>query len=190
MQRKTILNKVTDYKSFVFKKVWMNHDGQANSWIGIEIEPRQNSRAVCSICHQPCPIDDTAKEPRWFEFVPPWNVAIWFAYRMQRVTCPEHGVVVEGVPWCGGKCTQTFEMRPFLANWVRRLSMTEVAECFKTSDGKVFRAMPWIVEWGIETKGLERCHGNRNGRSSISKRTSILDIGLPMKWSYSPIDRY
>jgi hypothetical protein len=60
-----------------------------------------------SLCHKHCLIDDTAQEPRWFEFVPLWNIAVWFAYRMRRVTCPEHGVVVEGVPWCDGKCTQT-----------------------------------------------------------------------------------
>ena len=65
---------------------------------------------------------------------------------MRRVTCPDHGVVTEEVPWSEGKQTQTVEMRQFLANWARRLSWSETATCFGTSPGKVFRAVKWIVE--------------------------------------------
>jgi transposase len=74
---------------------------------------------------------------------------------MRRVTCPEHEVIVEGVPWGDGKCTQTIEHRQFLANWARRLSWSEVADGFKTTFGKVFRAVKWIVEYGLEHRNLE-----------------------------------
>ena len=56
---------------------------------------------------------------------------------MRRVTCPDHGVIVEGVPCGDGKCAQTIEHRQFLVNGTRRLSGAEVAECFGTTFGKV-----------------------------------------------------
>ncbi len=34
-----------------------------------------------------------------FEFVPLWNISIYFAYAMGRVNCKRCGVKVEKVPW-------------------------------------------------------------------------------------------
>jgi transposase len=35
------------------------------------------------------------------------------------------------------------------------MSWSEVADCFKTTFGKVFRAVKWIVEWGLEHRNLD-----------------------------------
>jgi transposase len=155
MLLKTILNFVTNYKSFRFGKVSFESKDTSDQRIVAEIHPRKNSRAVCSKCGQPCPTYDTAPTFRRFEFPPLWNIPVYFLYKMRRVTCSEHGVIVEGVPWGDGKHTQTIEQRQFLANWARRLSWSEVAECFNTTFGKVFRAVKWIVEWGLEHRSLE-----------------------------------
>jgi len=154
MQLKTILNSVTDYKSFVFTKIWQADENSDSRWIGAEIVPRKNSPGVCPACGRRCPTYETAELPRWFEFVPLWNIPVWFAYRMRRVTCSEHGVVTEQVPWCEGKHTQTVEHRQFLANWSKRLSWKETAECFGTTHGKVQRAVAWIVDWGLKNRDL------------------------------------
>ena len=154
MLLKTILNFVTNYKSFRFGKVSFEQKGSDAPYIVAEIHSRRNSKALCSQCGQPCPTYDTFRTPRWFEFVPLWNIPVWFVYCMRRVTCPEHGIIIEQVPWCDGKHTQTVEMRQFLANWARRLSWKETAECFGTSVGKVFRAVKWIVEWGLKHRDL------------------------------------
>jgi transposase len=155
MLLKTLLHFVTDYKSFRFGKVSFEQKGMPNQHIVAVIHPRKNSRAVCSECGKPCPIYDTARSPRRFEFVPLWNIAVYFLYTMRRVSCPEHGVIVEGVPWAEGKHTQTIEQRQFLANWAKRLSWSEVAECFNTTFGKVFRAVKWIVGWGLKHRSLD-----------------------------------
>ena len=63
-------------------------------------------------------------------------------------------MVTEKVPWGDGKNTQTVELRQFLANWAWRLSWKETAECFGTTFGKVFRAVTWIVEWGLKHRDL------------------------------------
>jgi hypothetical protein len=104
MQVKTLLNFVTDYKSFVFTKVWkVDSDCQNDvpSYFAVEVASRKNSQGVCPECGRKYPTYDTADEPRWFEFVPLWKIPVWFAYRMRRVTCPVHGVVTEQVPWGG-----------------------------------------------------------------------------------------
>lgn len=155
MHIKTILNHVTNYKGFVFGKIWLEQEDALNPWIGVEILPRKNSRGICPECGKSCPTYDTSKEYRWFEFVWLWNIAVWFAYRKRRVSCPDHGIVTESVPWAEGKHTQTIEQRQFLANWARRLSYTEVANCFGTTYGKVFRSVEWIVEWGLKNRSLE-----------------------------------
>ena len=158
MLLKTLLNFVTDYKSYVFTNIYMENVTQENGTtakrIVAEIEPRKNSKGVCPKCGQKCPTYDTAWEPRWFEFVPIWNIPVWFVYRMRRVSCPAHGVITEKVPWDDGKNTQTIEHRQFLANWARRLSWTETAECFDTTIGKVHRAVQWIVDWGLKHRDL------------------------------------
>ena len=119
------------------------------------IHPRKNSKAICSVCGKPCPTYDTAQTHRRFEFVPLWNIPVYFDYKMRRVSCPERGVIVEAVPWGDGKCTQTIEQRQFLANWARRLSWSEVADCFHTTFGKVYRAVKWVVEYGLEHRNLD-----------------------------------
>jgi len=150
----TVLNFVTDYKSFVFSNVYFDpHDGDSKCLV-VEIVPRKNSQGICPECKRRCPTYDTAATPRLFEFVPLWNIAFYFSYHMRRVSCPEHGVITEEVPWCDGKHTQTVEYRQFLANWARRLSWSETAECFGTTIGKVFRSVKWIVDWGLKHRDL------------------------------------
>jgi len=50
MQLKTILNRVTDYKSFVFGKItWVD---EKQTMLEVELEPRKNGRPICSGCGQ------------------------------------------------------------------------------------------------------------------------------------------
>lgn len=155
MQLKTILNSVTNYKSFRFGKISFEKKGEPDQHIGVEIHPRKNGKAICSECGRKCPTYDTAREPRRFGFVSLWAIPVYFLYKMRRVTCPKHGVIVEEVPWGDGKCTQTVEQRQFLFNWARRLSWSETAECSNTTFGKVFRAVKWIVDWGLKHRSLD-----------------------------------
>jgi transposase len=42
----------------------------------------------------------------------------------------------------------------FLAHWSKKLSWKDVATSFRTSWGKVFRAVSYIVDWGLEHRDL------------------------------------
>jgi len=95
VQLKTILNSVEPHKSFVYKKVqWA--DPETKTEIEVRIEPRANSHAICSGCGQRASGYDRLAERR-FEFVPSWQIAVYFVYTMRRVDCSRCGVKVERV---------------------------------------------------------------------------------------------
>ncbi len=152
MQLKSILNRVERYKSFVYGKVQWVEDA-ARPTIEVRIEPRANGRAICSGCGRPGPGYDRLPERR-FEFVPLWQIAVFFVYAMRRVDCPRCGVTVERVPWAEGKHTMTTTFRWFLARWAKRLSWQEVAGIFQVSWEDVFRSVKYAVSWGLAHRDL------------------------------------
>ena len=91
---------------------------------------------------------------RQFEFVPLWQIAVYFVYALRRVDCPRCGVKVEKVPWCDGKNQLTTTYRWFLAGWSRRLSWKEVAVTFGTTWQNVFRSVKDAVSWGLAHRDL------------------------------------
>jgi len=153
MQLKTILNHVEHYKSFVYGKIrWA--DAETKTAIEIPIEPRANSHAICSGCDGRAPGYDRLPSRR-FEFVPLWQIAVYFVYAMRRVDCSKCGVKVEKVPWCDGKNQLTTTYRWFLAGWAKRLCWKEVAEAFGTTWQNVFRSVKHAVFWGLAHRSLE-----------------------------------
>lgn len=154
MQLKTILNRVTHYKSFVFGKVCWRETDELLA-LEIEMQPRANGRPICSGCGKARPGYDRSSEPRRFEFVPLWGIVVYFVYCMRRVDCPQCGVKVERVPWADGKDSLTTEYRWFLAGWAKRMSWKEVAEAFHVSWDKVYDAVKQAVSWGLAHRNLE-----------------------------------
>lgn len=154
MQLKTILNRVTDYKSFVVEKVNWAEDSEPLA-LEVTIRPRANGRLICSGCGEVRPGYDRAETPRRFEFVPLWGLAVVFVYAMRRVDCPDCGVKVERVPWADGKSPMTIEYKWFLARWARRMSWKEVSEAFRVSWDRVYDAVKQAVSWGLEHRDLD-----------------------------------
>lgn len=154
MHLKTILNRVTDYKSFVFGKITWLEDSVAPA-VEVEIVPRRNGRRICSGCGEIRPGYDTLPDSRRFEFVPLWGITVYFVYQMRRVHCPDCGVKVEQVPWAEGKSSLTTEYKWFLARWAQRMSWTDVATAFRVSWEHVYEAVKQAVSWGLERRDLE-----------------------------------
>ena len=111
----------------------------------------------CSRCLKPASGYDQLAPRRWL-FVPLWGIATWFLYAPRRVDCPEHGVLVEHIPWSQGKRPVTLAMMGFLSRWARRLSWRETARAFTTSWECVYRSVEWFVRWGLEHRELEGVH--------------------------------
>ena len=153
MRIRTVLNRCYKFKSFVYKtERWEEKGGKP--CVIVDIEPRTNSKAVCSRCHRPGSVYDHQPQPRHFEFVPLWGIAVYFCYLMRRVNCRRCGVTVECVPWCDGKIQITKAYQLFLAQWARRLSWKEVADVFHTSWDSVFRSVCTVVEFGLKHRNL------------------------------------
>lgn len=145
MQLKTILNQVEKQKGFVYRSIRWNESRTA---LLVRLTAHGRSRPVCGDCGRKGPQYDTQAERR-FEFVPLWAIPVFFVYAMRRVNCRRCGVKVERVPWSDGKHRTTFSYRLFLSRWAKRLSWKETATVFGTSWDTVFRAVRWVVRWGI-----------------------------------------
>jgi transposase len=158
MRLKTIINKLEKYSSFVFKDArFCKHYDEwtfGDDVIVVGVEPRANSKPVCSGCGRLGQCYDHL-ELRLFEYVPIWIFKVFFAYKMRRVDCKTCGVTVEMVPWANGKEQITCTYKWFLAQWAKRLAWDEVATIFKTSWKTVFRSVETAVAWGLEHRNLD-----------------------------------
>jgi transposase len=157
LQVKTILNWVQPHAGFVFHEIRFCVREDEPERIEIRIRAHAGRARRCSQCGQPAPGYDQLEERAW-QHVPLWGIEVWFHYAPRRVECPEHGVVVEDLPWNEGKRRLTTAMMGFLAHWARRLSWRETAQVFQTSWEAVYRSVEWFVAWGLahrELKGVE-----------------------------------
>jgi len=152
MQLKSILNYVERHKSFVYQEPHWTEEGGRRA-IEIPIEPRTNSRPICSSCGGKGPGYDRLPVRR-FTYVPLWGIAVYLVYAMRRVDCPRCGVTVEAVPWANGKCHMTTSYQWFLARWAGRLSWQGVADAFCTTWENVFHAVKMAVSWGLSRRDL------------------------------------
>lgn len=101
MQLKTILNRVQQFKSFVYAKArWV--DSAKEPELEVEVVERANGRPRCSGCGCPRPGYDRLPARR-FEFVPLWGIKVFLLYAPRRVDCPGCGVRVELMPWASGR---------------------------------------------------------------------------------------
>ena len=149
---KTVLNRIEKFKSYVYGEVTIDERGGMISVV-IDIRARKNSMAVCSLCGERRAGYDRL-ESRLYAYVPLWGIQVFFRYSPRRVACPKDGVVVESVPWASGKCHLTSTYKVFLARWAKRLSWKETAEIFKSSWDSVFRAVKYVVEYGLVHRNL------------------------------------
>ena len=158
LQVKTILNALQPFPGFVYDDIRLERqrDGRPRQ-IAITVVAHGSRPAKCSRCQQVAPGYDRLPERSW-RFVPLWGIVTWLVYAARRVNCPEHGVVVEQVPWSDGKRPVTIAMMVFLSRWARRLSWRETAQVFGTSWECVYRSVAWFVEWGLAHRRLENVH--------------------------------
>jgi transposase len=158
LQVKTILNALQPFPGFVYDDIRLERqrDGRPRQ-IAITVVAHGSRPAKCSRCQQVAPGYDRLPERSWL-FVPLWGIVTWLVYAARRVNCPEHGVVVEHVPWSDGKRPVSLAMMGFLSRWARRLSWRETAQVFGTSWECVYRSVEWFVAWGLAHRKLEHVH--------------------------------
>jgi len=150
---KTLLNKVERFKSFIYGDCQLSAIDGFDALI-IDIKPRRNSKPECPECGKRGKTYDT-RPARLFEYVPIWAFKVFFRYAPRRVLCTTCGVRVESMPWGYGKEQMTISYQVYLARWARRLSWKETADIFKTSWDSVFRAVQFVVDYGLRNRSLD-----------------------------------
>ncbi len=150
---KTLLNRVEKLKSFLyFKDTFEVVRGMEA--IVVWVTARSNARPICSICGRRARVYDEL-QTRDYEYIPLWGFKVFFRYTPRRVQCRWDGVRVERVPWAEGKDHQTFALKVFLAKWARRISWKEVADIFQISWDSVYRAVEYVVDFGLAHRNLD-----------------------------------
>ena len=146
-----LLNACHHFPGFVYERARLT---ESTKTIEIEVRPRRGSKACCSGCSRPAAGYDQLAQRR-FEFIPIWGFAVVLRYSMRRVQCRACGVKVEEVPWAQGKHTLCKAYMLFLADWARKLSWKQTAQSFHTSWEKVYDAVEYVVQWGLQHRRVE-----------------------------------
>lgn len=150
---KTLLNHAQPIPGFVYEQAEFLND-RKDGRIDVVIRAHAQIRPKCSECQRTCPGYDRLPARCWSQ-VSTWTILCFYHYAPRRVDCPEHGIVVEQMPWNEGKHRMTIGMMAFLAMWARRMSWLETARAFKVSWESVFRSVEWTVRWGLKHRVLE-----------------------------------
>ncbi|MBV9012615.1 MAG: transposase family protein [Pseudonocardiales bacterium] len=75
------------------------------------VRVKAGAASRCSRCHRRCPGYDSSAKPRRWRGLDLGSTRVYLQASTHRVSCPEHGVVVEAVPWAraGSRFTHAFE---------------------------------------------------------------------------------
>jgi transposase len=150
---KTLLNHCYRFKRFVYGTCRFEGNGDIIRII-VPIVPRKNSKPQCSGCGLFGTTYDHL-QPRLFEFIPIWGIPVLFEYSMRRLSCATCNITVESVPWATGKHQKTLPYMGFLASWAEDLPWKRVGERFHTSWHTVYRAVQWVVDYGLAHRKLD-----------------------------------
>ena len=154
MHLETLLNACHKFTGFVYAKARWKVLNNGERIIAVQIRPRKKSKARCVLCQQPAPGYDRLK-PRKFWFIPLWGFRVMFVYVRRRVTCAEHGIQVEWLPWAEGKSPLVNAFKIYLAQWVKHLPVQTVATLFHVTWQNVFAAVKYVVDYGLQHRCLD-----------------------------------
>jgi transposase len=95
----------------VIESVDLEPSGRGGEVLVAQVRPKAGVASRCSRCGRRCPGYDTSGKPRRWRGLDLGTTQVFLQATTQRVSCPEHGVVVAAVPWArpGSRFTTAFE---------------------------------------------------------------------------------
>lgn len=130
----------------------------------VRVVPIRRGGPRCGRCGRACPSYDAPRAPRRWRALDLGTTRAFIEAAVGRVSCPEHGVVVERVPWAthGSRFTLAFEEQ---TAWL-------AVECSKTAVSTLMR-----IAWRTVGRVLERVAGRllRPGRQLAGLRRLGID---------------
>ena len=108
------------------------------------VRPRRSERERCSVCHRRCARYDHGSGRRQWRALDLGTVQAFIEAEMPRVTCVEHGVVVQDVPWArpGSRFTLDFEDQcAWLAVHTNQTAVSQLLRVAWKTVGRIVRSV-------------------------------------------------
>jgi transposase len=112
----------------------------------VQVHPRQR-KLRCGVCGRPCPGYDT-KPARLWRHLALGETIFWLHYAPRRVSCREHGVRIERVPWAAHDSSFTRAFEEAVAWQAQRLDKSSICRML----GINWRTVGTIIERVVEER--------------------------------------
>ena len=94
----------------------------------IGVRPWKRHGLRCPVCGRRCECYDRSPNPRSWRAMDLARSMCFLEYRTRRVVCPDHGVLVESVPWARHKARFTRDFEDWVACLAVRCTASAVTE--------------------------------------------------------------
>jgi transposase len=126
---------------------------QLKIWLDFNV----GSQFACPECGEFCPVHDTVeKKWRHMDF---WQHRTELIARVPRTVCPEHGVLLTGVPWAREGSGFTLMMEAVVVLLCQQMSVSAVAKHLGEHDTRIWRILSHYVKEaheGADWSGVRR----------------------------------
>lgn len=119
----------------------------------VDVKPRWR-KGRCGLCGRPSPGYDTQKS-RYWRHLAMGRTVFWLCYAPRRVTCREHGEVVEQVPWAAHDAHFTRDFDEMTAWLAQRMDKSAVHRLMGINWRTVGTIVRRVVEERLNRRRLE-----------------------------------
>lgn len=144
----TLLKNILGVKGVIVKDVNLSEDARGVKKLTIRMRPNKRESDRCPICGRHCSVYDRSGIQRSWRALDFAGILVYITAYTQRISCPDHGVLVAAVPWAfhDSGFTKSFDLT---ATWMaENLSRSAVAEYlridWKTVGRCITRARKYI----------------------------------------------
>ena len=152
MLLQTLINDCHRFRGFKYTEVKLKREEKK---LEIRMEAKKQSKGRCHVCGKKSSTYDHQGE-RWYKFIPIWGYQVSLRYRPRRVSCKDHGVKIEEIPWGIGKRPIAKALAIMVSDWAKVLPWKEVGNRFRLSWDCIFESVKYVVKYGLEQRNLDR----------------------------------
>ena len=127
--------------------------------IFVEVRPYRSKMHRCPRCNRKCTVYDHARTPRRWRALDLGAMRCFLEFRMERVSCPDHGVIACMVPWARHGSWFTKEFEEEVAWTTIHCPRTAVCELFRIDWKSVGPICKRVAEELEAAKGGSRYDG-------------------------------
>jgi transposase len=142
--------------------------------ITIRVEHSPSARFGCPVCGVAAAIHDHHIK-RW-RHLPTCHLRTIVEARTPRVKCPEHGVLLVGVPWAEGNSKFTALFEALVIGWLQEASISAVTRMMDVSWSQVDTIRRRAVERGLARRKQQPAKAMGIDETSFQKRHEYVTV--------------